>query len=109
MSKVLVTYNSNWADEMDISAFRIFDKPDWDAIEKFAKEYKNEICVCIGTNEEVEFTDGNDWLSKMEVKVITDKDANIIEKHIGDSFGFDNIIDKVAFMPEDDISEEDAE
>ena len=102
MSKVLVTYNGNWADEMNISAISIFDKSQWDKIKNFANGYKNGISVCIGTNEEVEFTDGNDWLSNMEVKAITDKDAKIIEKYIGESFGFDNVIDRIADLVADE-------
>ena len=96
MSKVLVTYNGNWADEMDISAIHIFDKADWDKVVAFAKSYKSEISVCIGTNEEVEFDNGNDWLRNMEAKSISDNDAKVIEKHIGDSFGFDRVIYQVS-------------
>lgn len=106
MSRVLVTYNGNWADEMDISAIQIFDKADWDKVVAFAKTYTSDITVCIGTNEEVEFDNGKDWLKKMHVKPISDNDAEVIEKYIGDSFGFDNIIYRMSDLMSDAESEE---
>lgn len=58
MSKVLVQYNGNWADEMDLYGFRIMDKTIWENHMARALRFLafNDFEKCVGTNEEVTHT-----------------------------------------------------
>ena len=53
------------------------------AISKITKSFN----LCIGSNEDIEYRNGNDFLKRFTVKKITDEDANVIVKYLGDSFG----------------------
>lgn len=77
----------NWADEMDVSGFSIMDSED------FGKWYDKAAAVTssweysIGTNEDLEFDNGRDYLNGFEFKVISPADRLTIMEFFGQNGG----------------------
>lgn len=73
MDYVLVKFCADWADEMDVEGFAVFEKNDWESqVEKFknAESYNG---FWFGTNEGFERDEiGKHWLGHYEVKDLTD-------------------------------------
>ncbi len=101
MQHVLVKWSSNWADEMDIEGFRIMKQEEWEAYKKEVRK-KKYFCIYVGTNEDIEYSSGEDLLAEIKVKKITPEEERIIRKFIGSTFGNTNFL----FAKE---NEEDAE
>jgi hypothetical protein len=78
---VLVTYKSNWADEMDVTGFVVIPKQRWKELQIIAKkvfELRPDIELYIGTNESINYDSYASYkadliargLSEVEVKVL---------------------------------------
>lgn len=86
---ILVKFDDNWADEMDVSGFKLFDNLDaWNAaIAEFKEEREidedvvenNYFEINFGTNEWNVYESLDDFLSNFEVIEISDTDAAVIE------------------------------
>lgn len=92
----LVTFTSNWADEMDIEGYRIFSADDWKDYCKWAKkefEHNGEYTYYVGTNEDIHYNSYNDFIADFDVITITTDQIKVLEKLELDGFGFfpDNI------------------
>jgi hypothetical protein len=83
---LLVKFDENWADEMDVSGFKLFkSEQDW---QKAIKEFKDEhgiedeenCCfeVYFGTNEENQYTSFSRFLRRFEVTNISDAEAVVL-------------------------------
>jgi len=109
MSKILLKYKDDWADEMDINGFLIVDKETYDKYMKLLKEWPNPyrpIEVYVGTNESVEFYNLRDFKDRVKKREISDEEAAFLTDIFGgNSFGFGNVIeylfDKLASDYED--------
>ena len=86
--KVLLTWKSNWADEMDIYGFVITTDHQWETYKKNVKEKDEEFTLCIGTNEDIYYNNGTELLSEISVSKLSDQEVDIISKNIGTLFGF---------------------
>lgn len=86
-NKILVKFEDNWADEMNVEGFNIFTKEEWETFKTKLENKQSEFQVCIGTNEELEYSNGNDCLRHMTVSEISIAAAEIIEDAIGSCFG----------------------
>jgi hypothetical protein len=106
MAKVLVIWKANWADEMDIEGFKIYDEADWKSYETELKARERKFDIYIGTNEEIRYDDGKDLLNSLKVKKITDDEAKTIKKLFGDEFGFTQFS---SVYLDEEIEEEDIE
>ena len=86
MAKLLIRFNDNWADEMDISGLFILEEAAWIKIQDRVKKI---IKLCgvwdcgIGTNENIEYDSFEQWLHSYTVVPITDEDANVLVKTLG--------------------------
>jgi hypothetical protein len=89
---VLLQWDSNWADEMDIYGFSLMDKEDWSEYKKYLKERKGGFTFYIGTNEEIEYSNGNELLREITVTEISDKEAATVEKLFGGEGGFTDFL-----------------
>jgi hypothetical protein len=80
MSKVLLIFKGNWADEMDIEGFDILSKEHWEfkKLEANNTEFPQEICI--GTNENVDYDSVKEYLSDFKVQEISDEEEAIIRK-----------------------------
>lgn len=85
---ILVKFDDNWADEMDVSGFRLYDNIDaWKkTIDEFKEEHEitdedetNYFEVNFGTNEFIEYESLDEFLNNFEVLEISDEDAAVIE------------------------------
>jgi hypothetical protein len=83
----LVTWSTNWADEMDIEGFKIFKKEDWDKYKAHVALIKHPFDICIGTNEEIDYLNGKQLLSDLTIQHITEAEFDVINKLFGTSFG----------------------
>lgn len=82
---LLVKYEDNWADEMNISGFKIFTKEHFDNWKEYWKEClsKETYIFGIGTNEEIEYEDSNEFFSRFTVGEISGDEAKTYYKHFG--------------------------
>lgn len=82
--KVLVTYSSNWADEINIGGKKVLTKNDWDNICQEVKKIFEKTHVLthhVGTNEDIEYYSYKDWLSDYKIVEITTGESIILEKY----------------------------
>lgn len=79
MAKLLVHYEDNWADEMDIEAWRIFSSQeefdDW-----FSGVPDEPFSHFIGSNEEINYQGKKDYMKRFTVRMISDEDAEVVKK-----------------------------
>ena len=85
---VLLQWDSNWADEMDIYGFAIMDKEEWEEYKKYLHDRKGGFTLYIGTNEDIEYSNGRELLNEITVTEISDREAGTVEKLFGDEAGF---------------------
>jgi hypothetical protein len=85
---VLIRWNTNWADEMDIEGYEIHKKSHYDVWAEHAVNHADSFEICIGTNEEIYYVNGQELLNDLTVISITDKEATTFRKLLGKSFGF---------------------
>lgn len=106
MSKVIITWDSNWADEMDISGFSIVSDQEAKDLKKKLNERKTSFTICVGTNEDIDYDNGSDLLSELSFKKISDEDAKIIRKYVGDEFGFTEFLSQVEYWDDEEEDED---
>ena len=88
MSKVLIKWSDNWADEMDIEGFVIDDK---DKAEKWFNNMKSitrHFDICIGTNEEIDYHDGEQFVETISIIDMTEEDEKSLRKLFGINNGY---------------------
>jgi len=77
--KVIVKWEDNWADEMDLNGFVIMKEEDWNRFLVYMGNIDYEIVYCIGTNEEITYANGNEALNYFEMEFITSDQAQVFE------------------------------
>jgi hypothetical protein len=87
-NKVLVQWYSNWADEMDVEGFQILTDREWEVARKNILSHTDEFTICIGTNEEIDYDNGQALMEDLTVTPISYQEAGIIEKFFGDYGGY---------------------
>lgn len=102
MSKVLVKWSDNWADEMDIEGFVIMTDSEWKEYKQGIKEKIKPFSIGIGTNEEIDYDNGEDLLAKLTAKKLTSEEYKTISGIFGNYWGFDQF----QYVIEDNIAEE---
>lgn len=108
---ILVKWDSNWADEMDVEGFAMLEKSEADKLKKTLKNFKREFTVCIGTNEEIDYEKGSDMLDELEFKKISEEEYKTVKKLFGTSGGHDfvDIVSELETMDQDDEEDQDSE
>lgn len=82
MERVLVKFEANWADEMDVQGFSVMTKERWKEACKTFKQIKNKngICYYFGSNEGWEDGEIDDsWLENYTVVKITEEQERVLE------------------------------
>jgi hypothetical protein len=91
---VLVKWADNWADEMDLEGFRVYAESEWKEFKTKLSAYKDGFTICVGTNEEIDYTNGKDLLKKMKVIKLSAEDYAVSERLFDGAYGeqsaFDN-------------------
>ena len=95
MKYVLVSFSDNWADEFDISGFRIMPKKEWDDYVTNVKAIKFwPQGMYFGTNEGIEYDNSKDYLNSFDAKSITAAEKATIEKFLGKSiYGYGHFLE----------------
>ena len=101
MGKFLVTFIDT-LDDIEINGFVIMTEKEFESFEETAMSITWPFVYAIG-QDELEFSSGDDFLSRIDSKEITNEEAKTIKKLFGDLFGV--FIDE-AFL-QDVIGDED--
>jgi hypothetical protein len=92
---VIVNWDTNWADEMDVQGFVILTDKEWKSFNKKVKSIDEDFTISIGSNEEIEYSNGEELLEDLTIEKITQEEAKTITKVIGDMFGHVEFYDQV--------------
>ena len=101
MAKFLVTFTDT-LDDIEINGFVIMTEKEFESFEETAISITWPFVYAIG-QDELEFSSGDDFLSRIDSKEITNEEAKSLKKLFGDLFGV--FIDE-AFL-QDVIGDED--
>lgn len=79
--KLLLKYEDDWADEFEISAWQIIDANKWNSLkDKFLEKFKdNEFSFYFGTNEEIFYSHGREFIDKIDIRVLTSDEVKMIK------------------------------
>src|SRR5574338_610881 len=124
--KLLVKFDSNYADEFDVEGFTIMTENDWEAhktkvtnfftaLDKTREKdrwgnYRNPVEVYFGTNEQMIYETLDCYLTSFKVSEISDEEVAILQKHFGTrTFGMMCMIDDCVMdeLLEEETSETD--
>lgn len=86
MSKLLVKFDSDWADEFSVYGFRIYTVEAWEAA-KAKCIAGGSYSYSFGTNESWDDEEPKYWLEKYEVKPITDDEEKTLLQLFGKEWG----------------------
>lgn len=67
MKYILAKWSGNWADEMDLDGFRVFTQQEWDEYKTLALAKEDCFTFCVGTNEEIEYENGQALLNEIKL------------------------------------------
>ena len=76
----LIKYSDNWADEMGISGFAVYDQEELDF---WKSKIPEKWAFSVGTNEEIEYHSGKQFLNSCEIKNISINEAKSLYKFFG--------------------------
>jgi len=103
---VLLTWNSNWADEMDIQGFIVTTQSEYDDWKTFLENKKLDFEIYVGTNEGIEYSSGAELLAEVDVEDITSEEMNVVLKMFGTEFGFTEFWNQTPEKDEDEENED---
>lgn len=102
--KLLVKFEGNWADEIDLEGGMIWDAAEFKENMKLLKASKDwPKSLYVGTNEDIEYSSFSRVLSDLSWKPITDAEEAIIIRLIGTEYGFS----KWVYLFEEDETDDD--
>lgn len=82
MSKLLVIYSEDWADEFQVSGFQVMDEITWNQYVDTVNTLVDWPAECyFGTNEFQKWHSAEEHLSNFTVKPITDEQAVFLGEH----------------------------
>jgi len=83
MSKMLIRFEGNWADEMELFGFEIMEEEVWRAHLKRVRKFLEDggpYEKCVGSNENIEYTNYDEYVSHFTGSRLTDMESQTIEK-----------------------------
>lgn len=111
MARYLVTFNDNHGDEFDVNGFTIMTDREVDEFEELASSITWEF-VFYANTESLNFSNGEDFLSRIEYKEIDKDQYAVLEKIFGGEFGtfisteyLQTILDGAAELDAEDFDE----
>lgn len=99
---ILVTFNTNWADEMDIAGFRVFTRAEWDAEWSGLSASAFPMEVYFGTNESNEYDTKEELQKEYTVTPISHAEVVMLDRLFSGNFG-------ECPLPSDFVEEEEEE
>lgn len=70
MSKMLIKYSDNWADEMGLEGLFVCSSDEWEAYKETVKKYfesRDSYIYYVGSNEDIEYNSADELLSTFAV------------------------------------------
>lgn len=104
--KVLLKWSTNYADEMDIQGYVMTTKDKSDDWRKKLKSVNYSFSLQIGTNEDIEYPSGEDLISEVVTKNITEEEYIILKKYFGTQGGHTDFWDGLEYIFEELDEEE---
>jgi hypothetical protein len=107
MAKFLVTFTDT-LDDIEINGFTVMTEKEYESFEETAMSIAWPFVYAMG-QDELEFSNGNDFLSRIDSKEITNEEAKTIKRLFGDLFGvfiYEDFLQDV-IGDEDDFDDED--
>lgn len=86
MPKYVVTFRDNHQDEFDVQGFKIMTEKEYRTYEELAYSITWEFAF-YANNEALVYTNGEDFLSRIDYKEITNNEYDTLEKIFGSEFG----------------------
>lgn len=83
MSKVLIRFKGNWADEMDLFGFEVMEEEVWEAHLKRIRQFLEDggpYERSVGTNEYIDYPNYEAYNRHFTVIKLTDAEMEVIEK-----------------------------
>jgi len=77
---LLIKFEGNWADEMDIYGFTIMTVKQWEYKKNEIRHTPLPIEVCFGTNESEEYETHEEYLRNFKVIEITKAEVKVLKK-----------------------------
>lgn len=79
---ILLKYEDCWADEFDVSSWQIVKADTWNSLKyNFLKKFKDkEFSFCFGTNEEMFYSWGIEFINKIDIQILTSDEVKMIKK-----------------------------
>jgi hypothetical protein len=93
MSKVLMTWYGNYADEFDVSGWIVTTKEDSDHIINTLVNHKSKFYWYFGTNEYMEYDSGGELAEEITVTNITEKEYNTLNNLFDGEFGYTRVFE----------------
>lgn len=85
MAKVLVTFTDT-LDDIEINGFTVMSEKEFESFEETAMSITWPFVYIMG-QDELEFSSGDDFLSRIDTKEITNEEAKTLKRLFGDLFG----------------------
>jgi hypothetical protein len=85
MAKFLVTFTDT-LDDIEINGFTVMTEKEYESFEETAMSITWPFVYTMG-QDELEFSSGDDFLSRIDSKEITNEEAKTIKRLFGDLFG----------------------
>lgn len=92
MSNILVEWNSNWADEMDVEGWSVLSEEEVSDLKTNLNNREGNFSVYIGTNEDITYSCGKDMLDELTFKEISYDESNVLTKLFGGNYGHTNFL-----------------
>lgn len=82
-------WSSNWADEMDVDAFKILTEEEYEKFQYSAKMFKKyedvffeeEFTVSIGSNEEIRYENAEQFLKCFNIQQISEDECKVLRRY----------------------------
>lgn len=74
MTKVLIKFHDNYADEFDVEGHKVFDLKEWNDHLTFAKDLSYPREIYFGTNEFCEYYNYEAYLRCFDLKILSDNE-----------------------------------
>lgn len=88
MKQVLVKYDDNWADEMDVTGHKVISEDAWNKFLELVDKIEFPITIGVGSNEEIDYDTKEQLLGAFSVVEVTTEFAHSWKYYFNDySFG----------------------
>jgi hypothetical protein len=87
MAKYIVTFNDQ-INDVELFGFKLMSEKEVESFEDLSESIRWTFYFPLANNLELEFSDGNDLLSKLDFKEVSNDEFKSLKKVFGEGFGF---------------------